>query len=86
MSDSVKSVIEWVVRGTPSMVYGVVRSLSSEAGLTVWEIRSPAQTKSIPGVKLPIDVFIVVPIRRSRSDADLGILSLQPRRQHTAIY
>lgn len=78
LSGEVRSVIEWVVKGTPFMVYGVMRSLADEGGLTAWDARGREYTTSMVGVQLPIEVFMKVPIRRKKVDpAELASLSLQ---------
>lgn len=77
MSEEVRSVIEWVVSGTPLMVYGVVRSVSGEANLTVWEIRGQNRTTLVEGVQLPTDVFMRVPVRRRTEGTNLAFLTLQ---------
>lgn len=59
------------------MVYGVLSSLSAEAGLVLWEFRAGASDAPLIGVQLPSDVRITAPIRRSQSNAKLGSISLQ---------
>jgi hypothetical protein len=77
LSENARSVTEWPVRGTPLMVYGVVRLMSDEAGLSCWDLRSNTHTTPLMGVQLPVEVFMRVPIRRKHDSIDLASLSLQ---------